>query len=259
MAGMATAAPTPATTPKAAPSAFRADLPPALQAKVAGSIALLRQALAEHGKVVYSSSLGAEAVVLTDLIWSDVPGIDIATIDTGRLPGETLDLIERMERRYQEKMRVYSPDAVEVEAFVNEHGINAFYQSLELRQQCCALRKSRPFERAIKGYAAWVTGVRHGQSEGRASVQPLERDARNGLMKVSPLLAWTHEEVWQYIRAGRLPYNPLHDKGYPSIGCAPCTRAIEPGQDERAGRWWWEHPDSRECGLQPRTRAVPAH
>jgi len=246
MARMATAAPT---------LAFRAELPSALQAKLADSIALLRRAVAEYGKVVYSSSLGAEAIVLTDLIWMDVPAIDIATIDTGRLPGETLDLIERLERRYQKRMRVYTPEAAALEAWVNEHGINAFYQSLELRQRCCALRKFQPFERAIKGYAAWVTGVRHGQSQDRASVQPLERDVRNGLMKVSPLLAWTHDEVWLYIRAARLPYNPLHDKGYPSIGCAPCTRAIEPGQDERAGRWWWENPDSRECGLQPRAHA----
>jgi phosphoadenosine phosphosulfate reductase len=256
MAGMAPAPSTVvAPTGPASSASLRAALDPALQAKLADSIALLRRAVAEHGRVVYSSSLGAEAIVLTDLIWTDVPGIDIVTIDTGRLPGETLDLLERIERHYQKRMRVFTPEAAGVEAYVNQHGINAFYQSLELRQRCCALRKSGPFERAIQGYAAWVTGVRHGQSEGRANVQPLERDARNGLVKVSPLLAWTHDEVWQYIRAAGLPYNPLHDKGYPSIGCAPCSRAIEPGQDERAGRWWWEHPDSRECGLQPRTRA----
>jgi phosphoadenosine phosphosulfate reductase len=258
---MANAAPTPTPPPTAATIqappdvAWRAGLAASLQAKVADSIALLRGAVAEHGRVVYSSSLGAEAIVLTDLIWTDVPAIDVVTIDTGRLPGETLDLLERLERRYQKRMRVYTPDAAEIEPWVNENGINAFYRSLALRQQCCALRKSRPFERAVRGYAAWVTGVRHGQSEARAAVQPLERDERNGLMKVSPLLAWTLDEVWQYIRAARLPYNPLHDKGYPSIGCAPCTRAVEPGQDERAGRWWWEHPDSRECGLQPRARA----
>ena len=247
--------PAAAPTGPASGASFRAALDPAVRARVADSIELLQRAVAEHGRVVYASSLGAEAIVLTDLIWTDVPGIDIATIDTGRLPRETLELLERIERHYQKRMRVFTPEAGAVEAYVNEHGINAFYRSLELRQRCCAVRKSAPFERAIRGYAAWVTGVRNGQSEGRASVQPLERDARNGLMKVSPLLAWTHDDVWQYIRAARLPYNPLHDQGYPSIGCAPCSRAIEPGQDERAGRWWWEHPDSRECGLQPRTRA----
>jgi phosphoadenosine phosphosulfate reductase len=246
----------PAATPTAiANTAFRADLPPELQAKVAASIEVLRAAAAAHGRVVYASSLGAEAVVLTDLILTEVPGIDVATIDTGRLPEETLSLLERVERRYQRRIRVYTPQAAEVEAWVAEHGINAFFQSLELRQQCCELRKFRPFERALAGYSAWVTGVRHAQSATRAGNEAFERDARNGLMKVSPLLAWTSDEVWAYIRAGKLPYNALHDKGYPSIGCAPCSRAIEPGQDERAGRWWWEHPDSRECGLQPRTRS----
>jgi phosphoadenosine phosphosulfate reductase len=235
-------------------SAFRAELPKSLQDKVAASLAVLHAALAEHGRVVYASSLGAEAVVLTDLIWSDVPGIDIVTIDTGRLPEETLALLERVERRYQRRMRVYTPQSAQLEEFVAANGINGFYNSLELRQRCCGLRKTEPFGRAIAGYAAWVTGVRHAQSSERAGNQVSERDARNGLVKISPLLPWSSEDVWAYIRAGKLPYNPLHDRGYPSIGCAPCSRAIEPGQDERAGRWWWEHPDSRECGLQPRTR-----
>jgi phosphoadenosine phosphosulfate reductase len=239
-------------------TAFRADLPLALQDKVAASLGVLHAALAGHGRVVYSSSLGAEAVVLTDLIWTEVPGIDIVTIDTGRLPEETLALLERVERRYQRRMRVLAPQAAAIEQYVAAHGVNAFYQSLELRQRCCELRKAEPFARALEGYAAWVTGVRHAQSAERAGNAVSERDTRNGLMKISPLLPWSSDDVWTYIRAGRLPYSPLHDRGYPSIGCAPCTRAIEPGQDERAGRWWWEHPDSRECGLQPRARALPA-
>jgi phosphoadenosine phosphosulfate reductase len=239
-------------------TAFRAELPPALQEKVAASLAVLKGAVAEHVRVVYASSLGAEAVVLTDLIWTEVPGIDIVTIDTGRLPEETLALLERVEHRYQRRMRVYTPQSAELEEYVAANGVNGFYNSLELRQRCCALRKFQPFERALKGYAAWVTGVRHAQSAERAGNQVSELDPRNGLVKISPLLPWSSEDVWAYIRTGKLPYNPLHDRGYPSIGCAPCTRAIEPGQDERAGRWWWENPDSRECGLQPRARAVPA-
>jgi phosphoadenosine phosphosulfate reductase len=227
---------------------------PGLNAKIAVTLGLLRQALRDYGKVVYASSLGAEAMVLTDLIWTQVPEIDIVSIDTGRLPGETLELLARLERRYQRRIRVFYPEAQAVEGFVNRHGINGFYDGLAQRQSCCAIRKVEPFKRAIAGYSAWVTGVRREQSDVRAGGQSIERDERYGLQKISPLLDWTELEVWDYIRAHNLPYNPLHDRGYPSIGCAPCTRAIEPGQDYRAGRWWWENPDSRECGLQPRTR-----
>jgi len=227
-----------------------------LAQKAADSVAILRAAVQQYGKVVYASSLGAEAIVLTDLIWTQVPGIDIVSIDTGRLPEETLQLLERLERRYGKRIRVYYPDAQAVESYVGENGINGFYNSLALRQRCCAIRKVEPFNRAVAGYAAWITGVRREQSAARASGAPIELDPRNGLAKVSPLLEWSEDEVWAYIRSHKLPYNPLHDRGYPSIGCAPCSRAIEPGQDHRAGRWWWENPESRECGLQPRQPPV---
>lgn len=222
--------------------------------KADASVALLQRAVSEFGRVVYASSLGSEAIVLTDLIWTRVPGIDIVTIDTGRLPEETLALVDRLERRYQQRMKIYFPVAEAVEAFVRDYGINGFYNGLAERQGCCGIRKVEPFNRAVAGYRAWVTGVRREQSEARAFNQPIELDTRNGLRKISPLLDWSEAEVWEYIRARALPYNPLHDRNYPSIGCAPCTRAIEPGEDHRAGRWWWENPDSRECGLQPRQR-----
>lgn len=225
-----------------------------LKARVAASVGHLRDAVRDYRRVVYASSLGAESIVLTDLIWTQVPEIQIATIDTGRLHEETLALLDRLERRYGQRMLVYTPQAAAVEAFVAAQGINGFRNGLEQRQGCCAIRKLEPFQRAIAGYGAWVTGVRREQSAARSAYLVSERDERYGLQKISPLLDWSAEDVWTYIRAGALPYNPLHDRGYPSIGCAPCTRAIEPGQDERAGRWWWENPDSRECGLQPRVR-----
>jgi phosphoadenosine phosphosulfate reductase len=224
----------------------------ALAARVAGSVRLLRAAVRDIGRVVYASSLGPEATVLTDLICRHAPQIDIFTVDTGRLPESTLELLERVERHYQRRIRVVFPEAQRVQNYVADHGINGFYQGLAQRQACCHIRKVEPFQRAIVGYNAWVTGVRHEQSAERAEVQSLEWDARYRLQKVNPLLEWSSVDVWNYIRNEKLPYNLLHDAGYPSIGCAPCTRAVEPGQDSRSGRWWWESPESRECGLQPR-------
>jgi phosphoadenosine phosphosulfate reductase len=226
------------------------------QAKAAASVERLKAAVRDYGTVTYSSSLGAESMVLTDLVWTEVPQIDVFTLDTGRLHDETYALMDRLEGRYRRRVRVVYPDAQQLEAFVAQNGVNAFYNSVELRQACCGLRKIEPFRRAIAGFGAWVTGVRHEQSATRAGAQAVEFDAPNGLYKVSPILDWTHEDVWAYIRAKKLPYNPLHDKGYPSIGCAPCTRAVEPGADSRSGRWWWENADSKECGLHPRIRAV---
>jgi phosphoadenosine phosphosulfate reductase len=225
--------------------------------KVARTLEYLRQAVRDYGRVVYSNSLGAESMVLTDLIWSQVPEIEIFTLDTGRLHEETYNLMERLERRYQRRFKVYYPAPASIEAWVSQNGINGFYDSLENRQACCHIRKIEPFRRAIAGFGAWVTGVRHEQSAARAEAIPVEVDAGNGgIMKISPILDWTHDDVWNYIRAKKLPYNPLHDKGYPSIGCAPCTRAVESGADSRSGRWWWENADSKECGLQPRGRVV---
>lgn len=229
----------------------------ALAQKIAQSTALLRQALSDFGRIVYANSLGAEAVVLTDLICTEVPQIDIITIDTGRLPEETLSLLERLERRYQRRIKVFYPNAAAVEQYVGEHGINGFYNGLQERLSCCQIRKVEPFKRAIAGYAAWVTGLRREQSETRAAGEPIAKD-EHGIAKVSPLLEWTEANVWTYILAKKLPYNVLHDRGYPSIGCAPCSRSIEAGQDHRAGRWWWEKADSRECGLHPRRRPAAA-
>jgi phosphoadenosine phosphosulfate reductase len=226
------------------------------QANIDATLAILRAAVRDYGKVVYSNSLGAESMVLTDLIWKQVPEIEIFTLDTGRLPEETINLIERLERRYNRRMKVYSPDPVNLEALVAKNGINGFYNSVENRIACCHVRKVEVFARAVQGAGAWVTGVRHEQSATRAQAKPVDFDSANGLAKISPILDWTHDDVWTYIRANKLPYNPLHDKGYPSIGCAPCTRAVEPGADSRSGRWWWENSDSKECGLHVRKPAA---
>lgn len=227
-----------------------------LEQKAAAVRDLLTDAVRQYGRVVYSNSLGAEAMVLTDVIWSHVPEIDIFSIDTGRLPQETYDLLERLERRYKRQIRLMSPDATALQSLVASQGINGFYHSLEARINCCAVRKVEPFKRGVAGYSAWITGVRRQQSATRAKGEFIEWDATYGLQKISPLLDWTEEQVWQYIRARHLPYNTLHDKQYPSIGCQPCTRAIQPGEDPRAGRWWWERPESRECGLHPRVRSA---
>ena len=181
----------------------------------------------------------------------------VFTLDTGRLHDETLALLDRVERRYQRRIQVFYPDAKLVEQYVRDNGINGFYLGVEERLSCCNIRKIEPFKRAVAGHRAWVTGVRREQSQERALGEPVSWDERYGLWKISPLLDWTDQDVWAYIKARNLPYNALHDRGYPSIGCAPCTRAVEPGADPRSGRWWWENPDSRECGLQPRRRVIP--
>ena len=233
-------------------------LTPDLQLKAHSVRAQLGAAVRAHGRVVYSNSLGAEAMVLTDIIWSHLPGIDMFSIDTGRLHGETYELLERLERRYGRSLRLVHPDARALEELVAAHGVNGFYRSPDARLACCRVRKVEPFRRAVAGYGAWITGVRREQSPARAHAEPLEWDGEHGLYKVSPLLEWTEAEVWQYIRAHRLPYNTLHDRRFPSIGCSPCTRAIEPGEGRRAGRWWWEQSESRECGLHPRTAVARA-
>ena len=225
-----------------------------LEQKAAAVRERLATAVKTYGRVVYSNSLGAEAMVLTDIIWSHVPEIDIFTIDTGRLPEETYELMGRLQGRYKRTLRAVYPDAEALETLVSQQGVNGFYNSLEARMACCRIRKVEPFKRAIAGFDAWVTGLRHEQSATRAQAQPIEWDADNGLHKVSPILDWTEEQIWQYIRTRKLPYNSLHDRQYPSIGCSPCTRAIQPGESRRAGRWWWEQPESRECGLHPRAR-----
>jgi len=234
------------------------DLPKALRERAAASVAQLHKAVAEFKNVCYANSLGSESIVLTDLIWGQAaaiePAIEIFSIDTGRLYPETYDLIERVQQRYGRALRIYYPDAAKIEGWVGEHGINGFRDGLEQRRGCCGIRKVEPFRRAIAGRGAWVTGIRRGQSASRALTAAVEWDAEYGLHKISPLLDWTEKEIWEYIRKKKLPYNSLHDSGFPSIGCAPCTRAVQPGDDERSGRWWWERSDSRECGLHPRRK-----
>ena len=234
-----------------------AELPTGdLEQKAAGVRGLLAAALARHGRLVYSNSLGAEAMVLTDIIWSHLPQIDVFSIDTGRLYEETYALLEKLQRRYQRTVRVVYPDAAALERLVARQGVNGFYHSLEARLECCRVRKVEPFRRAIAGFPAWITGVRREQSASRARTEAVEWDAEHGLYRISPLLDWSEAEVWQYIRSRALPYNPLHDRQFPSIGCSPCTRAIQPGESRRAGRWWWERSELRECGLQPRVPPV---
>lgn len=234
----------PATNP-ALTEALRA----AVAAKRADALALLRAIVAEHGEVTFANSLGAEDMVLADLILSEKLPIEIFSLDTGRLPAETYTLMGEVEQHYGTRLKVFFPDGNAVEQYVRNNGINAFYDSVELRKGCCYIRKVEPLRRALAGKKAWITGMRAGQSATRTDLPLREFDAGNGLEKYNPLADWSEQEVWAYIRIFSVPYNALHDQFYPSIGCAPCTRAIAVGEDVRAGRWWWEHPDSKECGL----------
>ncbi len=218
------------------------------------------EALARHGRLVYANSLGAEAMVLTDIIWSHLPQIDVFSIDTGRLHEETYELLERLQRRYQRSIRVVYPDAAALERLVAAQGVNGFYDSVEARLECCRIRKVEPFRRAIAGFPAWVTGVRREQSAGRARGQAVEWDAAARPVQGQPAARLERGAgVAVHPRARSLPYNALHDRQFPSIGCAPCTRA-DPARARAAapGRWWWEQPESRECGLHPRSSPPPA-
>ena len=202
-----------------------------------------------EGKVAFSTSLGAEDQVITRMISDIDRSARVFTLDTGRLFPETYDLIDTTSKKYGLNIEIMFPDADRVESMVNSKGINLFYDSIENRKLCCHIRKIEPLKRAFEGLDAWICGLRRDQSVTRKDIQLVEWDDTNGLIKVNPLIDWTEEQVWNYIRGNHVPYNQLHDKGYPSIGCQPCTRAILPGEDVRAGRWWWENPDSRECGL----------
>lgn len=218
--------------------------------KLAATKQLLQEIARDFAPVVFANSLGAEDMVLTDLIAKlDLP-ITIFSLDTGRLPAETYTLMQETAERYpSHPIKVYFPDAAAVEAYVNQNGVNGFYQSIELRKSCCHIRKIEPLKRALAGNKAWITGIRRQQSLTRQDLGDREFDQDNGLMKFNPLIEWTEKEVWNYIRENQVPYNALHDKHYPSIGCAPCTRSIAIGEDVRAGRWWWENPETKECGL----------
>ena len=203
-------------------------------------------------KVEFASSMGAEDQVLTDMICKLNKNVNIFTLDTGRLFPETYNLIEKTSNHYGIKIKVFFPDHKKVEEMVQENGINHFYKSVENRERCCYLRKKEPLHRAFKGLEAWICGLRSDQSITRLNNKLVEWDEQHGLFKINPLIEWTEDMVWDYIKKNNVPYNELHDKGFPSIGCQPCTRAIQPGEDVRAGRWWWEQPEKRECGLHNR-------
>jgi phosphoadenosine phosphosulfate reductase len=231
-----------------------------LDERIAQAAGRLREAIGAHAPAAFASSFGAEDMVLLDLLDDLRLDVDVFTLDTGRLPEETHDLIARARKHYGLPIRILFPDAAEVEAFVAAHGTNAFYDSIELRKRCCEIRKLVPLRRALQGKRLWITGLRREQSVTRADVAVLAHDAPNGLMKLNPLADWSEPEVWAYVEKYAVPTNQLHQRGYPSIGCAPCTRAVQPGEDPRAGRWWWEQPTSRECGLHvdPQGRLVRA-
>lgn len=200
-------------------------------------------------KICFATSLGAEDQVILHLIASAGLPVKVFTLDTGRMFPETYDLLEKSRLRYKIPIEVYFPDYVEVEQMVNEKGINLFYESIENRKLCCLVRKTHPLRRALKGMELWITGLRREQSLTRHEACNFEWDEVNGLYKLNPLIDWSTDQVWDYIHKKGIPYNTLHDKGFPSIGCQPCTRAVLPGEDIRAGRWWWENPETRECGL----------
>jgi phosphoadenosine phosphosulfate reductase len=200
------------------------------------------------GKVVFSTSLGQEDQVITQLIASQNLPIQIFSLDTGRLFPETLELLARTESKYKNRIKVYYPERESVESLVTDIGINGFYESVENRKSCCSVRKVEPLKRALAGNEVWVTGLRAEQSANRHAMKRIEWDEGNQILKYNPLLDWSFDEMIAYIDKYKIPYNPLHDKGFISIGCAPCTRAILPGEDARAGRWWWED-SKKECGL----------
>ena len=222
-----------------------------MKEKVDQSIELLKKAEAEYGAdIVFACSFGAEDVVLIDLISRYAPSIRIATLDTGRLPQATYDVMDACRERYGVDIDVHFPDAEEVEQMVREHGLNLFYHSVENRKRCCEVRKIHPLRRALAGKKAWITGLRREQADSRQTMAAIEDDAHFGIKKFNPLIEWTQDDAWAYIRENDVPYNALHDQHYPSIGCAPCTRAIAVGEDPRAGRWWWENEEGvAECGL----------
>lgn len=202
-----------------------------------------------EGKVGFSTSLGAEDQVITHMLAQITSNPYIFTLDTGRLFPETYDLLDLTTKKYNFKINIFYPQAESVQKMVTEKGINLFYDSIENRELCCFVRKMEPLKRAFEGLDVWVCGLRKGQSPTRKDMKNIEWDEKNGLIKVNPIIDWTEQQVWNYIRENNVPYNKLHDKGFPSIGCQPCTRAILPGEDVRAGRWWWENPETRECGL----------
>ena len=220
-----------------------------LQAKVVALEELLARIARDFSPAVLASSLSIEDMVLTDAILRNGIVLGIFTLDTGRMHRDTLDVIDGIEHRYGARIDVYRPQSQAVTQYVTLYGRDAFYQSVDLRKRCCEIRKIEPLKRALAGKKAWITGLRRSQSVTRDALAVQEYDANHGLQKFNPLADWSEEEVWAYIQAYDIPYNRLYDQGYRSIGCAPCTRPTVAGEDVRAGRWWWEQPESKECGL----------
>ncbi len=224
--------------------------------------AILRWAYGAFPRLAIVASFQAESSVLIDLAARVTADVRVLTLDTGRLPQETHDMIDRIRDRYHVAVDVIVPSTSDVHQLVLEHGTNPFYRSVELRRLCCDVRKSRTLAGALRGYDAWVTGVRRQQAVTRSETQVVASDAEHpGLTKIAPLATWSKDQVWDYIRRHDVPYHSLYDSGYTSIGCAPCTRATKPGEGERAGRWWWEADEVKECGLHwtPDNRPLPLH
>jgi phosphoadenosine phosphosulfate reductase len=239
-------------TSEVKPAAFSPDRLQSLNKELAGKPAeeIIRWAADTFGSdITFASSFGAEDVVVIDLIAKVAPEIPVFTLDTGRLHQETYDVMERVRVKYALPILSMFPDRVAVETLEREKGFYSFRESIDNRKECCGIRKMEPLRRALAGKRAWMTGLRASQAVTRTDMDAVEWDEGNGIAKVNPLIEWTEDQVWAYIRANDVPYNALHDQNFPSIGCAPCTRAIQPGEDVRAGRWWWENPDTKECGL----------
>ena len=216
------------------------------------AVAFLQWALRvfPQDKIAAASSFGAEDVVLIDILTRINPSVKIFTLDTGRLNEETYEVMDKIRRKYHVTIESYFPEASKVESLERAKGFYSFRESIENRKECCGIRKVEPLGRALKGLDVWITGLRRDQAITRTTVQKIEPDtAHPGLVKLNPLADWTPEDVWAYIKKNDVPYNRLHDQGFPSIGCSPCTRSVRPGEDIRAGRWWWENPEHKECGL----------
>jgi phosphoadenosine phosphosulfate reductase len=210
---------------------------------------ILRWAYATYPRVAIVASFQVDSSVLIDMASRLVPAVDVVTLDTGRLPQETFEIADELRRRYRFRLHAGFPDPAEVRDLTAEHGLNPFYQSVELRRTCY-IRKSRPLDRLLRSFDAWTTGLRRDQAGSRSGTPVVAEDpARPGMAKLAPLANWSRQQVWDYVREHHIPTHPLYAQGYPSIGCAPCTRPVEAGEDERAGRWWWEQDSVKECGL----------
>lgn len=220
-----------------------------LTQKIDRTLDVVQSAVRTYSPATMATAFGLEGMVILDMIERIGLEIDVFTLDTGRLPEETYAFMDVVRARYERPVRVFFPEPAQVEEFVLAHGMNAFYRSVALRKRCCEVRKIEPLRRALAGKKLWITGLRKEQSVTRADIEALAYDEVNGLMKLNPVADWSEADLWNYVKRFDVPTHPLHDRGFPSIGCAPCTRAIQAGEDARAGRWWWEEPESKECGL----------